>query len=260
MESNAVLLDIKDNIATITLNQPEKMNVLSIEIIEGLTDVLDQVKSEAAVRAVILTGKGKAFNAGGDIKSFPNISNAGVGRDFMTSSIQYYKDLASLEKPTIAAVNGFAVGAGLSLAISCDFVIASENATFNMGFNKMGLVPDLGGLYYLPRLVGLQRAKELVFSGRNITANEAKQYGICLEVTNKEELMNRAWEFASNIRDNTGYSVGLTKTMLNQSFESSLEDILFMESMAQAISFTTDDHEESVKAFFEKRKPRFKGV
>ncbi|WP_158595088.1 enoyl-CoA hydratase/isomerase family protein [Oceanobacillus piezotolerans] len=260
MTNHAVLLDITDNIATITFNQPDRLNVLSSEIISGLTDSLRQIKEDSSIRVVILTGEGKAFNAGGDIKSFPDIKNAGVGRNYMTQSIRFYKDLASLEKPTIAAVNGYAVGAGFSLAITCDLVIASENATFNMGFNRMGLVPDLGGLYYLPRLVGMQRAKMLAFSGKNITAEEAKQYGICLEVTKKEELMNRARELALSLRDGTGYSVGLTKSIINQSFESSLEDILFMESMAQAISFTTEDHHESVKAFFEKREPKFTGI
>ncbi|MBU8906228.1 enoyl-CoA hydratase/isomerase family protein [Desertibacillus haloalkaliphilus] len=258
--SEAVLLHVNEGVAKITLNRPEKLNVLSNEIIAGLRDALQEVKSNSAIRAVIITGNGKGFCAGGDITSFPKgYDNASVGRDYMKFGLPLITDLAQLEKPVIAAVNGYAVGAGFSLALACDFVIATEQSSFAMVFNKIGLIPDLGGLYHLPRMVGMARAKELVFSGRTISAKEAKKYGIVLDIVQNQELITKAEELATSLGTKATQAIGLAKFMLNRSFESSLEQMLREEALVQSVAFSTEDHDEGVRAFFEKRDPNFLG-
>lgn len=177
----------------------------------------------------------------------------------MESPVILLTALAQLEKPTIAAVNGFAFGAGFSIAIACDFVIASENAKFSMVFNKIGLIPDLGALYHLPRIVGKTRAKEIVYSARDISAQEAKEYGIVLDIVPQEELLQKSLQLANSLTEKATKSIGLSKYLMNQSFELTLPQFLQEERFAQAIAFSTDDYAECVAAFLEKREPKFKG-
>ncbi|WP_209122691.1 enoyl-CoA hydratase/isomerase family protein [Alkalihalobacillus sp. BA299] len=260
MSVPAVLFEVENGVATITLNEPKHMNALSSSIIEGLQNSIARINEDSEIRAVVLTGSGKAFCAGGDIKTFPDSrSNAAVSRNYMKFGLPFLVELAQLEKPIVAAVNGYAVGAGFSIAIACDFILASNDSTFAMSFNKVGLVPDLGALYHLPRIVGMARAKELALTGRSITPHEAKEYGIVLEVLPQEELLERAKELASTLADSATQALGLTKHILNRSYELSLEQVLREEAMAQAIAFSTDDHKEGVTSFFEKRKPVFTG-
>ncbi|WP_078428401.1 enoyl-CoA hydratase/isomerase family protein [Alkalihalobacterium alkalinitrilicum] len=260
MSEPAVLFEVENGVATITLNQPEQMNALSKAIIEGLKSSLARIKEDPEIRAVVLTGSGRAFCAGGDIKEFPGDgNNAAISRDYMKFGLPFMADLAQLEKPVVAAVDGYAVGAGFSIAIAADFVLASENSTFAMSFNKIGLVPDLGGLYHLPRLVGMARAKELAMTGRSITGAEAKECGLVLDVLPKEQLLVKARELAERLANSATQALGLTKHILSRSYELSLEQVLREEAMVQAIAFSTDDHKEGVKSFFEKRKPSFSG-
>ncbi len=259
MDNQAVLLEIKNGVALITLNEPNSLNALTTSIKDGLSNSIAAIQHDPAVRAVILTGNGKAFSAGGNIKGFGNISSAAAGRKRMLEGTSFIKDLSEMEKPVIAAVNGYAIGAGLSLALACDFVIASQNAKFSLGFHKIGLVPDLGALYHLPRIVGMARAKELAFSDRTLSAYEAKEYGIALEVVENEQLLSRSLEIAESFASSSTVALGLAKSLLNQSFESSLEEILQKEAMVQGIAFTTADHKEGVRAFLEKSKPVFTG-
>ncbi|MDE5411791.1 enoyl-CoA hydratase/isomerase family protein [Alkalihalobacterium chitinilyticum] len=261
MSEPAVLFEVENGVATITLNRPKQMNTLSDEIVEGLKNALTRIKEDSAIRAVILTGNGRAFCAGGDIKSFPgNGNNAAVSREYMKFGLPFIVEIAQLEKPVVAAVHGYAVGAGFSIAIASDMIIASEESTFAMSFNKVGLVPDLGGLYHLPRIVGMARAKELALTGRSITPYEAKEYGLVLDVVPQEELLEKAKELATKLAEGATQALGLTKHILNRSYELSLEQVLREEAMAQAIAFSTDDHKEGVKSFFEKRKPIFSGI
>jgi 2-(1,2-epoxy-1,2-dihydrophenyl)acetyl-CoA isomerase len=259
MNKESVLTEVKNGFAVITLNEPKSLNALSVEIVEGLTTSLRSIKHDPAVRAVIITGNGKAFCAGGNIKGFSNITSAAGGRRYIQEHIDFLKDLAQMEKPVIAAVNGYAVGAGFSIVLACDFVLASPQSNFALGFHKIGLVPDLGGLYHLPRIVGMARAKELAFSDRMLSAMEAKEYGICLEVVEADQLLNRAEELAQSFAGSPTIALGLAKTILNSSFESSLDDIFRQEAMVQGISFTTQDHKEGVRAFIEKKNPTFTG-
>jgi 2-(1,2-epoxy-1,2-dihydrophenyl)acetyl-CoA isomerase len=259
MSDQAVLTEIKNGVAAVTLNQPESLNALSLEVVQGLTKTFHELKHDTSVRAVILTGSGRAFCAGGNIKGFSNVTTAAGGRKYMQDHTDFLKDLAQMEKPVIAAVNGHAVGAGFSIALACDFIIASHHSKFALGFHKLGLVPDLGGLYHLPRFVGMARAKELAFSDRILSSTEAKEYGICLEVVEAERLLERAHELAASFAASPTIAIGLAKSILNQSFESSLEDILRQEAMVQGVAFTTEDHKEGVRAFLEKDKPTFTG-
>lgn len=259
MINESVLFEVKNQVAIITMNEPKSMNALSGGILSGLMEAVQKIKFNTDIRAVILTGSGRAFCAGGDITSFPGISSAASGRRAMQQTAAFVKDLSQLEKPVIAAVNGHAIGAGFSLAITCDFIISSENAKFALGFTKIGVVPDLGALYHLPRIVGMARAKEMAYSARTLSAEEAKEYGICLEIVPADELLTRAQEIAESFTQGPAYSIGLTKAVLNRSYESTLEEILREEEYAQAIAFSTDDFKEGVRAFLEKRKPSFTG-
>lgn len=252
--SNAVLLEVQNQVAVVTLNQPKSLNALSNDIVEGLNQALSQIKKDADIKAVILTGSGRAFCAGGNIKGFPAATNANVGREYMEGVASFIRPLANLEKPVIAAVNGYAVGAGFSIAVACDFIIAEEDAKFSMSFNKVGLVPDLGSLYHLPRIVGMARAKELAYSNRTLSASEAKEYGLCLEVVPSGDVLNRALAIAETFVNGSPIATALTKTVLNHSYESTLDQILREECTVQGIAFTTEDHQVAARAFKEKSK------
>ena len=164
-----------------------------------------------------------------------------------------------MEKPVIAAVNGYAVGAGCSLALACDIIVAAENAKFGQAFVRIGAVPDLGGAYFLPRAVGLHRAKELIFSGRNIDAKEAERIGLVSRVVPPDELMLAAVELAAGLAKAPTKAIALAKQLLNRSVETDLGTFLLLESFAQSIAFQTKDFEEGVAAFLEKREPKFSG-
>ncbi len=257
-ENDTILFSKCNGVATMILNRPNNMNAMSPALVDELQTALNLVRSDADIRCLIITGNGRAFCAGGDVTSFPG-ANPVEGRRYMREAHRTLLAMVGLEKPIIAAVNGHAVGGGFNLALACDLIVASENAVFGQVFSKVGLIPDFGGLFFLPRIVGLPRAKELMFSGRNITAKEAKDYGIVMEVTAPDQLMLRVEQLATSFAHGPSISMGITKEILNRSFEMSLEQILHEEAMAQGIAFTTLDHKEGVRAFLEKRKPDFQG-
>lgn len=260
MGNKSVIMEKQGAVAQIRLNEPETLNALSFSLVNELMQILEDLRTDEEVRAIILSGNGKVFCAGGNIKEFPEgVENSTVGRAYMANSVALASSLAQIEKPVIAAVQGYAVGAGFSLALASDFVIASQEAEFSMGFNKIGLVPDLGALYHLPRRVGMARAKEIVYFASSIGAEEAKSYGIVLEITNKDNLDSQAMKLAVTLAGKATQAVGLAKYILNKSFESSLEQVLQEERFAQSIAFTTNDHREGKKAFQGKRKAEFKG-
>lgn len=261
MTKDSVLFDLKNGVLTITFNEPENMNVATPGIVSGLKKAVHELNTNPEVRAGIITANGKAFSAGGNLKGFPEQarSNASLGRVYMQEAHEIVRGLALLEKPLIAAVNGLAVGAGFSKALLCDFIIASEKAKFSMAFSKVGLVPDFAGLHHLPRFTNIQRAKELLFTGRMITAQEAKEYNIVLEVVPEDELLSRAQKFAEQLAQGPTAAIAMAKSILNRAYETSLEHSLQEEAMAQGIAFTTADHQEGINAFFENRQPEFKG-
>lgn len=183
----------------------------------------------------------------------------GEGRTYLKTIYEWYLPLVELEKPVIAAVNGFAFGAGLNLALAADLIIASERAQFSQVFSKVGLVPDLGGMYFLPKKIGLAKAKELVFTAKVVSAQEALDIGLVNMVTAENELLGAALSLAKQIAQGPSKALQLAKQIMNQASELSLLQLIELECYAQDLCFQTEDHQEGIKAFFEKRSPQFKG-
>lgn len=255
----SVLAEKKGEVTVITLNVPQKLNSLEKKVRIELKSALAQFQNDETSRVAILTGRGKAFSAGGALEELKEGMDAVTGVSLMADYGEIVTAIANLEKPVIAAVNGIAVGAGLSLALACDMVIASSGAVFAAVFSKVGLVPDMGATYYLPRAVGMHRAKELIFTSRTIKTDEAWRMGIVNQVVNPDELDKRACELAQQLAEGPGLAFGLAKRILARSLESNLQDMLQYETYAQSICFESQDHKEGVRAFYEKRQPAFKG-
>ncbi|WP_206811564.1 enoyl-CoA hydratase/isomerase family protein [Paradesulfitobacterium ferrireducens] len=257
--NNSIILERSGRICTLYLNKPNTRNALDFHMREELSEALDSIATDPSIRVLILSGKGSAFCAGGDLRSMDHKFNPFEGRQRLkTTQHTWLKKLIELEIPVIAAVNGVAAGAGFNLAIACDLVVAAEEAKFIQSFIKVGLVPDAGGLYYLPRLVGLHKAKELMFSGGIIEAREAERLGIVNTVVPGNELMAYAQEKAAELSQLPMNALALIKKMLNLSLESNLDTMLELEAMAQDLCFASEDFVEGRKAFFDKRKPKFK--
>jgi 2-(1,2-epoxy-1,2-dihydrophenyl)acetyl-CoA isomerase len=255
MSTTTLELSQHGGIAVLTLNRPDKRNAMSDAMRAELTAALERLAQDSAVRALVLTGKGKGFCAGGDVAGMEQRMGAPAGEvafNGWTRQQRVHHAIAllhSLPKPTIAAVNGAAAGLGADLAMSCDFVIASEEASFAWSYVQRGLVPDGGGMYFLPRRVGLARAKELVFTGRRIDAAEALRLGVVDRVSPPERLLADAADWAKDLAAGSATAIALSKTILNQTFESSAEQIFAQGSQAQGICYTTTEHRESVLAF-----------
>jgi 2-(1,2-epoxy-1,2-dihydrophenyl)acetyl-CoA isomerase len=250
---------VENGIATITLNRPEVYNALNNEITFELQDALKQVAKDDLVRVVVLTGAGKAFCSGQDLKSTP----ADQKRSFMESLHKRYNPIITamrhLPKPIIARINGVAAGAGCSLALACDVLIASEEATLIEVFINIGLVPDSGSSWFLPRLVGMARAFELATMGTRMKAADAERIGLvnkCVPANQLDETIN---QYASYYATAPTRAIGLIKKMLNRSETSSLEDMLEYEAYCQEIAGKSEDYKEGVEAFLGKRKAEFRG-
>jgi enoyl-CoA hydratase/carnithine racemase len=257
--SSKVELTIDAGVATIALNRPEVRNAIDDEMRAQFNAAVERVANDDAVRAVILTGKGSGFCAGGDISAMQQRLKAPAGEIAFNGWRRQQRVHASvgglhgLGKPTIAAVNGPAAGLGADMALCCDFIIASEAASFAMSFILRGLVPDGGGLYFLPRRVGLARAKELIFSGRRVDAAEALEIGLADRVTSAQNLLADAQAWARELTEGSHIALALSKAILDKSFELSSDEISALGREAQAICYTTTEHQESVAAFLNKR-------
>lgn len=260
MSYHSIILTKADGVAVIQMNNPKAMNALEDELSAELLSAYKDVAADPAVGAVILTGAEKAFCAGGDLKKLnEGFPTAEAGYDYMKSFREMVTTFLNMPKPTIAAVNGFAVGAGLCIAMQADLILASDKAKFGMAFANVGLIPDLAGLYTLPRLVGLQRAKELVFTGRTIGAEEAGAMGIVNRVVPHEQLLDEAQKLARRLADGPRVALRMAKNVMNDSINMTLEQLLDLEPHAQSICFQSEDHKIGVQAFFRKEKPVFKG-
>lgn len=255
-----LIFDVADRIATITLNRPEARNALSEPMRTELDAVLKELKREAggAVKAVIITGAGRAFCAGGDVKAMQTRSkSAEAGRRRMREAHNRLYDLMNLELPVIAAVNGAAAGAGCNLALACDFILATPRSVFMQAFGRIGLVPDWSGFYLLPRIVGLQKAKELIFTARKLRAAEAKEYGIVHEIFEEDRIMDAAREFAGRFTAASSTAIGLAKNVLNQSFNLDHRTVVEMEAFAQAVAAGSEYHQQAVDRFVGKEPALF---
>lgn len=260
MDYHSIVLTRQDGVAIIKMNNPRAMNALEDELSAELLGAYREVSADPEVGAVILTGAEKAFCAGGDLKRLgQGFPSAEAGYDYMRSFREMVTTFMNMPKPTIAAVNGFAVGAGFCIAMQADLVLASDKAKFGMAFANVGLIPDLAGLYTLPRLVGLQRAKELVFTGRTIGADEAREMGIVNRVVPHDELLVEAGKLAKRLADGPRVALRMAKNVMNDSVNMTLEQLLDLEPHAQSICFQSEDHKIGVQAFFDKAKPAFVG-
>ena len=263
MTYECLLYEVKDGIATLTLNRPDRLNALGGTLRQDLFDAVTRAGADPEVRVMVVTGAGKGFCSGGDVKAMgeakagqrerPLIEKIAPGRDRTLLAMR------EAPQPIIAAVNGAAAGAGMNLALGCDIRIASSAARFTQAFVKRGLHPDWGGTYFLPRVVGMAKACEMIFTGEVIDAAEALRLGIVSRMVAPEELMPTAYDLARRIAAGPPVAIRLAKRSLYANEDLDLRGALQIETMAQNICFETEDATEGIRAFGEKRAPVFKG-
>ncbi len=256
-EYETILYEKKDKVAVITLNRPERMNAINVQMNADLKNSLKEAKEDSDVRAIVITGAGKAFCAGADVQEFAS----GKFREKVAGGrpIIHPYDFFRLYKPIIAAVNGVAVGFGTNLTLSCDIIYASEKASFGEFFIRMGLIPDMNGSFLLPKFLGIHKAKELIFSGKRIFADEAFKIGLVNQVFPHEELMPKTMEFANNLADQAPIALALSKEAIHKAYEKTFDEMLAVEREFNAKCYASEDHREAATAWVEKRKPVFKG-
>jgi len=263
-----------DGIALITLNRPESLNAMGGDLMPLLAQYLADCSSDETVRCVVLTGAGRAFCAGGDVKNMAAGSDGLAAAERKRSpaadfarGVEGLREsqrrtsyaLHTMPKPTIAMINGHAVGAGLSLALACDIRVASENAKFGTVFRNVGFSGDFGGSYFLPRLVGMERARRLYFTGEILSAEEARRIGMVSQVVPHEKLEEETMALASQLAAGPTLAYARMKENLNRSWHTELGAMLDQEALNMRLSATTQDHREAARAFVEKRQPAFKG-
>lgn len=256
---NNILLERKEGVAVITLNNPKSRNPLTEETKDEMLSALDKVERADELRALIITGRGPAFCAGGDIKKIGKEITPEESRRIMEKSQRLLRKLLDLEKPVVVAVNGDAFGMGCNLALAADFTIASDNARFSEVFVRLGLMPDFGALYFLPRLVGLWKSREMAYLGNVISAQEAKEIGLIYKVVPGGELEQEAMGLAERLAGMPTRAIGRAKRVLKRALDLTLDEILEEEIEAQIFLSQTADHREGVQAFLEKRRPKFQG-
>lgn len=258
MSYETIRLEVKNKIAYLTIDQPKALNALSSQVLKEIAKAADEIHENDDVKVVIVTGEGeKSFVAGANIKEMQKL-NAIEGRDFSDIGNTAFEKIANLPQPTIAAVNGFALGGGCELAISCDIRLASDNAVFGQPEVGLGITPGFGGTQRLPRLIPTGIAKELIYTGRNVKAEEAKTIGLVNHVYSQDDLMEEAEKLANKMLGNGQLAVQKAKKAIDVGLDSSLQRGLDMEREVFGILFSTEDQKEGMQAFIDKRKPEFK--
>jgi enoyl-CoA hydratase/carnithine racemase len=268
-----LLFDVKDGIATITLNRPNSLNAFSLDMIQNWIHALSEVRDNDEIRVLVLTGNGKAFCAGGDIKAIKN--NEGFvnkdgheEKDFSSTGLNRKNSLwkyvqripllmEEIDKPTIAAINGDAIGAGLDMSLQCDLRIASEKARFGEGYVKLGIVPGDGGGYFLPRIIGLDKALEMLWTGKIIDAEEAGKIGLVTHVYSQELFLEEAYKLAESLARGPQQAIRLIKRTVQQSLKTDLRTSLDLVSSFMGLVTEHADYPEGISALIEKRKPTF---
>lgn len=255
-----ILTKIENGIALIQLNRPEVFNSFNREMALQLQTFLDLCDEQDTVRAIVITGNGKAFCAGQDLKE---VTSPELNPGFKKILEEHYnpiiRKIRAIEKPIIAAVNGVAAGAGANIALACDVVVASEHASFIQAFSKIGLIPDSGGTFFLPRLIGFQKASALMLLGDKVSAVEAERYGMVYKVFSGETFETEVEKLANTLSKMPTKALGMTKRLLNQSMTNDLHAQLNLEGELQIEAAGSEDYSEGVAAFVEKRTPNFKG-
>ncbi len=255
----SILFEIKNSIAFITLNRPEKYNAFNREMALNLQEKLDQCEKNIAVRCVSITGAGKAFSAGQDLAEVIDPNGPGMEKILSQHYNPIIKKIRDLSKPVMAVVNGVAAGAGANIALCCDVVIASENASFIQAFSKIGLIPDSGGTFFLPRLMGFQKASATMMLGDKISAMEAERIGMIYKFFPEETFVSEAEKMAVTLSKLPTRALAFIKEALNKSLQQNLVQQLQTEDKLQQKAAATNDFKEGVAAFIEKRKAEFKG-
>jgi len=260
MPYETIQYEVVQGVARLTLNRPAVMNAINQQLGQALYDAFKAIEGNSEVRAVVLTGAGRGFCAGQDLGDDSAINN---GANLSNAVRERYNlliaKMQSLPMPIIAAVNGAAAGAGFALALACDIRFAAVNAKFTMAFSKIGLVPDSGSSYFLPRLVGVGRALEMAWMADVFSAEEALRYGVVNRVFSADLLLEETYAFAERLAKGPTLALGLTKQAINRNFSSSLADALELEAELQAKAGASDDFQEGVQAYLEKRPPVYKG-
>jgi enoyl-CoA hydratase len=259
MEYKNILLSFEGEIGVLTINRPKALNALNIEVLRDIQMGMQEVKDHSEMKVLILTGSGeKAFVAGADIAEMRGM-NSIEALNFSKLGHLTLKMFQDLDRPVIAAVNGYALGGGTEIAVACDFIFASENARFGLPEVTLGIFPGFGGTQRLPRLIGKGKAKELILTGKMITAQEAFQMGIVNRVFPLASLMEETKKVAAQIAANGAIGVRLAKMVMDAGFNMDLAEACSLESYAFGVGFATEDQKEGMTAFVEKRKPNFKG-
>ena len=260
MSNNSIECSIENGTASILLNRPDVFNSFNREMALRLQEVLDTCETNSEVRAIVITGAGKAFCAGQDLKE---VTTPALNPGFKKILEEHYNPIIAriraIEKPIIAAVNGVAAGAGANIALACDIVVASDKASFIQAFSKIGLVPDSAGTFFLPRLIGFQKASALMMLGDKVSAEQAAQLGMIYKVISSESFNEDVAALALQMAKMPTKALGMTKRLLNQSMTNNLKDQLAIEGELQIEAAQSNDYREGVAAFVEKRKPEFKG-
>jgi len=262
MEYHFIVYKKERGVATLTLNRPRALNALNAEMIDELLDAVRRAAEDKEVKVLLLTGAGRAFCLGADISEFSQAIDQPAAyslRDLLAKSQEIIRTLDSMPKPAIAALNGFATGLGLDIALACDLRIAAERAKLGESFVSMGLVPDGGGTFFLPRLVGLARAAEMVFTGDPLTPSEAERIGLINRVLPNQELEKAARQLADKLAKGPSLAIGLAKRGLRKNLWGDLDSALHIEAESQEACLASEDHREAVKAFLKRREPLFQG-
>lgn len=256
MELKNLLVEKNDGICTVKINNPQTLNALNAEVLEELEYAFDQINEDDEVSVVVLTGEGKAFVAGADISYMKDL-DATQAKKFGEDGARVFRKIETLKKVVIAAVNGFALGGGCELSMACDIRIASTKAKFGQPEVGLGIIPGFSGTQRLPRLVGMGKAKELIFTGGHIDAEEAYRIGLVNKVTEKENLMEETYKMADKIKSNSKVAVKYAKEAMNRGTETDIETAIAYESNIFGLCFASSDQKEGMTAFTEKRKANF---
>lgn len=262
MNDSPLSIHLEEQVCWLTLNRPEQRNAINAQLRDELLAALQQAQTNPDIRAVVLRGAGKGFCTGADLSGPRSSGPSGPGATRLVmkaSSQRLIRTLWELEKPTLAVVHGVAAGLGAHLAFACDLVLASPDARFIEVFVRRGLAVDAGGAFLLPRLIGLQRAKELVFFGEDLDAERAAHWGLVNRIVPAEELDSTARQWATRLAQGPTIALGLSKRLLNRSLESDLDTALEEEAFAQSIVAQSEDMQEGVRSFLERRPPNFRG-